>query len=239
MRKPRSRIHPLLLLLAYWPGHACLAQTSEGCDTLTRATSDETLVAWNSPGPVLTRWGTDGPWETQFGQLRVVAVVKDGQVREPRNAVLEKGEVLWNVLNAQQELALSDIISFDYLLRPGISYCLFSAEIDTATVDPNALFTNDRNFRLRPPTDAEQAVFDAVISPRSYCANRAGAYVRDGETPPPCKVPELLGLSDVDGNGNPEFWTTEVLRYSTGIAVWENDGRRYEKIFSACPLCGD
>jgi hypothetical protein len=235
------RLKSLILFVVYWLSHSGFAQTAEDCDTLTESATDETLVAWNSLGPVLSRRGSDGPWQTKFGQLRAIAVVKDGLISEPRNAVLEKGEALWNVLDADQALVLAEIYPLFYLFRPGDSWCQFSAEIDQSEVEENALFTNDREFRLRLPTETEQAAFESNMYPSSYCANRAGLFLRDTSPDeiPPCDAPELIGLSDINGNQNPEFWATEILRYSTGIAVWEYDGRRYRKIFSACPQCGD
>ena len=229
------------LFVACWVSHACFAQTPEDCASLTQAASDETLVAWNSAGRVRTRRGADGPWQMKFGQLRTVAIVEDGQIRGPRNAVLEKGASLWNVLDADQELVLTDIYAVNYLFRPGISWCLFSAEIDQSAVEGNALFTNDREFHMRPPTESEQAAFAADMYPDSYCGNHGGLFLRDTapEDIPPCKEPKLIGLSDVNGNQRPEFWATEVLKYSTGIVVWEHSGRRYEKIYRACPLCSD
>ena len=235
------RVKPAYFLIAFWVAHPCLAQTDDECDSLAPEANGETLVAWNSPGPVLTRRGADGPPQIKFGQLRVVAVIKDGRIREPRNAVLERGASLFNVLDASQELVLTDIYAVNYLFRPGTSWCLFSAEIDQGEVEQGALFANDRAFRLRRPTESERAAFAANMYADSYCANRAGLFSRDTppEDIPPCSEPLLMGLTDVDANQRPEFWATEVLRYSTGIAVWEHNGRRYEKIYSACPLCSD
>lgn len=235
------RLMPAHFLLAYWATHSCFAQSSDDCDSLTQAANDETLIAWNSPAPVLARRGVADPLRTKFGQLRVIAIVKDGKIREPRNAVLERGASLWNVLDEGQELVLTDIYAVNFLFRPGTSWCLFSAEIDQDAVEEHALFANERGFHLRRPSESEQAAFDANMYPDSYCANRAGLFLR-GAPPaaiPPCKEPKLIGLTDVDGNHRPEFWATEVLRYSTGIAVWEHNGKRYEKIYSACPLCSD
>ena len=149
--------------VACWVTHPCFAQTTEDCDSLTQAGRDETLVAWNSPGPVRTRRGADGPLQMKFGQLRVVAIVEDGQIREPRNAVLERGASLWNVLDADQELVLTDIYAVNYLATPGISYCLFSAEIDQSAVEENALFANDRGFHLRRPTECSERGMDKVV----------------------------------------------------------------------------
>jgi hypothetical protein len=127
------------------------------------------------------------------------------------------------------------------LSTPGISWCLFSAEIDQSAVEENALFSNDREFHLRQPTESEQAAFDADMYPDSYCRNRGGLFLRDTppEDIPPCAEPKLIGLTDVNGNQRPEFWATEVLKFSTGIAVWEHDGTQYRKVYSACPLCSD
>ena len=179
--------------------------------------------------------------QMKYGQLRVIAIVKDGQIREPRNAVLERGASLWNVLDADQEVVVTEIYSENYLYRPGISWCLFSAQIDQSTVEVNDLFASDRGFRLRRPTESEQAAFDADMYPESYCANRAGMFLRDvrPEDVPPCEGAKLLGMSDVNGNQWPEFWATEILRYSTGLVVWEHDGARYDKVYRGCPGCGD
>ena len=235
------RVKTFYLFVACWVTHSCFAQIAEDCASLPQAAKDETLVAWNSRGPVRTQRGADGPIQTKYGQLRVVAIVKDGQIRQPRNAVLERGASLWNVLETDHEIVLTDIYAVNYLFRPGISWCLFSAEIDQSGVEENALFTNNREFHLREPTESEQAAFDADMYPLSYCANRAGMFLRDTppEDIPPCDGAKLIGLSDIDGNQRPEFWATEVLRYSTGIAIWEYSGTRYEKVNSACPGCSD
>jgi hypothetical protein len=235
------QVKSFFFLVACCVTHPCFAQATEDCGSLTPAQRDETLVAWNSPGPVRTRRGVDGPWQMKFGQLRAVAIVDDGQIREPRNAMLERGASLWNVLDARQEIVLTEIYAVNYLFRPGISWCLFSAEIDQSAVEEHALFTSDREFRLRQPTEFEQAAFDADMYPASYCMNRGGMFLRDvpPEDIPPCKEPKLIGLSDVNGNQRPEFWATEVLKYATGIVVWEHSGSRYEQIYRACPICSD
>ena len=237
---PAMRLKPAFFLSTWIIAYPCFAQV-DGCDSLAGPASDETLIAWNSPGPVTVQRGAAGSAQTVFGQLRAVAIVKDGQIREPRNAVLERGASLWNVMDEEQELVLADIYAVNYLFRPGSSACLFSAAIDQVAVEDSALFANNREFHLRQATESEQGDFAANIYPESYCANRGGLFLRDTppEDIPPCKEPKLIGLTDIDGDRSPEFWATEVLKYSIGIAVWERNGRNFAKIYSACPLCSD
>jgi hypothetical protein len=103
------------------------------------------------------------------------------------------------------------------------------------------LFANDREFRLRLPTDSEQAAFDEHIYPLTHCANRSGLVLRDvaPDDIPPCDGPRLIGLSDIDEDSKPEFWATDILKFATGIAVWEYYPSGYAREFSACPGCAD
>jgi hypothetical protein len=252
------RLKAFYLFTIFWSSHACLAQAREDCERLTPG--NDAIVAWyaglsvrtgTAPGRITHRQHaepdsplpeTDAPdyvWETQYGPLRAIAVISNDEIQEPRNTVLIEGQTMSNVMDVETRLALTDVYSLVYLFRPGIAWCVFSAATDPSDVEPNTLFTNDPAFRLRPPTELEQERFNAYIYPRSYCGNHAGRVLIGiaPEDVPPCDEPQLIGMSDFDGNRNTRFWATEVLRYSTGIAVY--DGRSYEKVFSACPGCSD
>jgi hypothetical protein len=251
------RLKSSYLLTVFWLSHVCLAQVPEDCEL---TPGDDTIVAWytglsvrtgTAPGRIAHRQHaepgsplpeTDVPgyvWETQYGPLRAIAVIRDGEIQEPRNAVLTEGQTLWNVLDVETQLALTEVYSFVYLFRAGLAWCLFSAATDPSDIESNTLFTNDPAFRLCPPTDLEQVQFDEYIYPRSYCSNHAG-LVLIGVAPedvPPCDEPELIGVSDFDDNRSPRLWATEILKYSTAITVY--DGSTFEKVFSACPGCPD
>lgn len=229
------------LVAIYWLTLSCFAQAPRDCGSSTHAVDHGTSIAWNSGRPVLSRRGAEGAAATKYGPLRLLAIVEDGEIREPRRSSLDKGESLWNVLDTQQEVVLTDIYALNFPVRPGDSYCRFSADADLSNVEPNALFASDRAFRLRRPSDSEQAEFDENIYPITYCANHSGLFLRDvpPEEIPPCEAPKLIGLSDLNENSKPEFWATDILKWSTGIAVWEFGPSGYERIFSGCPGCSD
>jgi len=235
------RLNPFYVLAVCCMSEPGLAQSAPDCASLTQSTNKSTLIVWNAARPRTESRGTEGDVRTVLGPLRAIAIIEDGEIREPRNEVLTEGETLWSVVNAGQEVLLTKIHPWDYLLRPGISYCLFSAEAETSAVEPHALFTNDREFRLRPPTDSEQAEFDEHIYPITYCANRGGMFLRDvaPEDWPPCDAPKLIGLSDIDEDSKPEFWATDILKFATEIAVWEYYPTGYAREFRACPGCAD
>lgn len=235
------RLKHLCFLAMYWWSQSGFAQVSGDCESLAQVPGEEVLIVWNSEGPVRSRRGSEGDWKIKYGQLRPIAIIDGGEIREPRDTSLKKGESLWNVLNAEQQLVLTDVHTLNFLVRPGDAYCRFSADADLSNVKTHALFVNNQEFHLRRPTDSEQAEFDANIYPLTYCANHSGLFLRDipPEDIPPCDAPELIGLSDINQNSKPEFWATDIGKWSTGIAIWEHTSRGYERIFSACPGCSD
>ena len=235
------RLNPFYVLAVCCLSEPGFAQTTPDCTLLTQSANQSTLIVWNAARPHTSRRGFEGEVRTLLGPLRAIATIEDGEIREARNEVLGEGETLWNVVNPGQEVLLTKIFSWDYLFRPGISYCLFSAEAETSELEPHALFTNNREFRLRLPTDSEQAEFNEHIYPITYCANRSGMFLRDvaPEDIPPCDAPELIGVSDIDEDSNPELWATDILKFATAIAVWERYPGGYRRRFSACPGCAD
>ena len=235
------RLNPFYVLAVCCLSETSLAQTTPDCTLLTQSTNKSTLIVWNAARPRTESRGAEGDVRTVLGPLRAIAIIEDAEIREPRNEVLAEGETLWSVVNAGQEVLLTKIHSWDYLFRPGNPYCLFSAEAETSAIEPHALFTNDREFRLRLPTDSEQAEFDEHIYPITHCRNRSGMVLRDvaPEDIPPCDAPKLIGLSDIDEDSKPEFWATDILKFATGIAVWEHYPSGYAREFSACPGCAD
>lgn len=253
----------LCVLAAFWFGHACLAQDVRDCEQLVPTASDETIIAWYSgvavrtgtaPGrivhnqrvdpnsPLPATGVSDYVWETRYGPLRAIAVIQDGEILEARDTFLSQYSTMQSVIDAAIQVSLKEVYSDSYLYREGIYWCRFSAATDPEDIESNTLFTNDPDFSLRPPTSVEQADFDRNIYPQSYCANHAGLVLIDvaSEDVPPCDAPKLIGVSDVDSDLVPEYWATEILRYSTGLAVWERAGLgSYRKLFSSCPGCAD
>jgi hypothetical protein len=50
--------------------------------------------------------------------------------------------------------------------------------------------------------------------------------------------PELLALTDIDGDGRLEYWSREPYRWDFGLTVWE-DGGTLAPLLSVCAGCSD
>jgi hypothetical protein len=256
-------MHPKVcfFLAIFCFSHFAVAQDSDACAPEVPTAADTTIIAWytgssirvgSAPGRIATRQhldvGTEPPeseipdfvWRTQFGPLRTIALIQDGAIEQAGDTAITRGQTMWNVVDDQSVLALTDVHSVRYHYRDGVTWCLFSGDTNRDDIEPNTLFTNDPSFALRQPTEAEQENFDRYIYPDTYCANRSGMFLRDvpPEEIPPCDEPTLIGVSDINEDGRPEFWGTEILKFATQITVWDT-ARGYTSTFSACPGCAD
>ena len=241
MAQSDMRMKAFYLFVACWATHFCFAQTPEDCDSLTQAANDETLVAWNSAGRIRTRRGADGPWQMKFGQLRTVAIVEDGQIREPKNAVLERGASLWNVLDPDQELILTDIYAVNYLFRPASSWCLsLSRSIWQHAVEGQLLFSPRRSrFRLRPATEAGRHHSTATCV-RHLCGDHRALFLRDtAQTVRSVRNQRLIGFGE--RNRSREAGILGDSRVLTGFANWSSHSGDIkgstERCSGAWPLC--
>lgn len=60
--------------------------------------------------------------------------------------------------------------------------------------------------------------------------------VEEGAPAPDCIRPQVIGITDLNGNGKREFWFNEPYKWDMGVGVIEEPGQR---ILTACPGCAD
>jgi hypothetical protein len=76
-------------------------------------------------------------------------VIEDGTIALAGDTALARGQTMWNVVDDQSVLALTDVHSVTYHYRDGVTWCLFSA--DTKPCDePKLIGVSDINEDGRP-----------------------------------------------------------------------------------------
>ena len=112
-------------------------------------------------------------------------------------------------------------------------HCYWSATASDAAPDSFVLLTSSPAEIDTTPSEADLETFFSI---RTQCVVQ-GDFPAGEE--PLCVRPELMGTSDLDGDGWTEFWYTEPLMWDTGFAVAEIDvtGTRLDMIVSVCPGC--
>ena len=123
-----------------------------------------------------------------------------------------------------------------YLDRMGVDHCVYPAEMSLSPTKSWEIWTSraDLRVKVRRPTP------DEVIRFRHYEPD----CVFQGDPPegvdPPCVLPELVAVSDLDGDAKIEYWHTVPYMWDTGFQIAEEQPERgLVSMLSACPGCSD
>ena len=82
---------------------------------------------------------------------------------------------------------------------------------------------------FRIPTSAERTHFERVVSD----------CVQQGDLPnTPCVRPTLLAITDLDKNGELEYWATDPYMWDTGLTVWKGKSA-LTRFLAVCVGCSD
>jgi len=141
---------------------------------------------------------------------------------------LAPGQTLYGLLDSSK--AVIDKVE-PYLNHFGINHCEYPATLSSPSTASWRIWASGLELRnrLRRPIPDEKSRF----------REHAMECIVQGDPPEgtPCVRPELIAVSDLNGNGKLEYWHTEPFFWETGFQVTEEGASR--PMLSACPGCAD
>ncbi len=168
----------------------------------------------------------------RLGSFRVLVVIHNGALLTAEGAGIHDGMEFWNVVApATGPVALRQVSS--HLDRMGKDHCVFHAEPDRDLALWTLLADRPVPELFHQPSPSETAYF-AVH--RNICVDQ-GDYPPARK--PPCSRPTLVAVSDLNQNGEKEYWATEPYTWDTGITVWKLTESGLARLKTACSGCSD
>jgi hypothetical protein len=224
-------VHELLIaslvLLVTLAGPA-LAGADSACPPAGALHPDDVLLGYVGN---VRRTG-DGRTTTRVGSFRALGILRSGKLVASDGAAIHDGMKFWRVLDpSAPPTALNQVSSF--LDRLGEDHCVYHGEPDQELASWTVLSSRSLAGVFHHPEESDQAYFaehhDACVDQGDY----------EPSQKPPCSRPHLLAVSDIDGDGAKEFWSTEPYRWDTGITVWQRSEDGLARMFDVCSGCSD
>lgn len=206
----------IVFLIAVAPlTHAREIQCGAGASELPNSS---TFVGYTRPGETV---------------VRAAALVTQGSIAAYDGRHLAEGNVLHAVLpGTTTSVEVADVHA--YLNQLGPDHCVYEATLTASAGADWQLWTPGRmDDAFRAPSDEEA---ERLQKYRPRCI-RQGDFPEDKQ--PPCAQAKLLAVSDLDGDGDLEFWHSAPYTWDTGLSVIEESEQEPELLVSACPGCSD
>jgi len=190
-------------------------------------------VAWYQSKDMMHTKDNGKTYNRTNGLLYVVASLSGSKIVPATNVELKSKQIMHAINNEGINEEVIHVFASDYIGKNNEVYCEYSGAVNFNGNNNNLLFTSSRETDFRKATDKENKEFMKF----SYkgCANNSGLQSDDAQDK--CKEAELIAVSDINKNGKPEFWATEIYKWYTGISVWEHNGQKHSKILESCPDC--
>jgi hypothetical protein len=214
----------LTFVLLAGPAPAAEAVLHERCPLEPGEAAGEVLVAWMG---ARHKAGRD-----TVESFRPVAVIQGPSIRESYGSTIAKGRKFWLALAPDSPPAtLASAGSIYY--RTGRDRCVYQGTLEQPDPAPWTLLTSKPLPGVfRPPTDQEKREF-RMRMPRCQVQ---GDYPEGQE--PPCVMAEIIAVTDIDEDGQPEYWAREPYMWDTGLSVLEDRGTLVP-LLRLCPGCSD
>ena len=175
---------------------------------------------------------TDDTGVVRVGAFRPLGILRIGTLVASDGASIQDGMKFWQVLSpSDPPTALRHVSSF--LDRVGEDHCVFHGEPAQDFGLWTLLSSRPLPAFFSHPSASDRAYF---AEHRDVCVDQ-GDY--DPHEKPPCSRPQLLAVSDLDGDGAKEYWATEPYMWDTGISVWQRATTGVTSILSICTGCSD
>ena len=217
---------PVLCLLAVVTAPA-LAQSQPSCPFSPVSSLDGVLIGYTGNVRQTIQAGV----ATRVGSFRPLGILREGALIASDGAVIHDEMELWRVLDpSAAAMTLQRVSSF--LDRLGEDHCVYHAELAEAVADWTLLSSRPLPGVFESPSAAD----------RAYFAEHTQTCVAQGDRSDPqlpCSGPELLAVSDIDGDGMAEYWATEPYIWDTGVSVWQREDEGLSRIFTGCTGCSD
>ena len=164
--------------------------------------------------------------------LRSAALLQGGVLKQYDGRNLTLGLMVYEAMVDSPAATLIETVT-PYLERVGPDHCEFPAQLAVPTSKEWRIWSTKPLKSLRQPTASQRAAFRSL---RPDC-------VHQGDAPPGevlCTYLELLAVSDVDADGDLEYWHSAPYRWDTGLTILERAGdARVEVVVAVCPGCVD
>ncbi len=176
---------------------------------------------------------TQGDLTAHIGPIRALALIRQGKLAATDGRFIREGMPLWRVLSPKSSpVTLRNVSSF--LDHMGEDHCVYHAEMSPSKIPQWTLLASKpigHVFRSPRPQD-----ISFFRKHNSTCVDQ-GDY--DPSEKPPCTRPRLLAVSDIDRDGDSEYWATEPYTWDTGITVWKQVGDSLVRLLDVCSGCSD
>lgn len=218
----------LLLLTVIAVSNPSFAATDPACPFGATLPSSDVLIGYIGKA---RRTNQGGGW-VQLGSFRVLGILRNGRLVASDGAAISEGMNYWNVLQPPASpTSLKQVSSFLDLL--GTDHCVFHAQPEEDL--PLWTILSDRPL---------PGVFHHPSPPETaYFAEHHNSCVDQGDYPasrkPPCSRPKLLAVSELNQDGEKQYWATEPYRWDTGITVWKHTEKGLSSIRKVCSGCSD
>ena len=218
----------LLFLTVIVNPNPSLAATDPACPLSATLPASDVLIGYIGNAR-RTDWG-EGP--VRLGSFRVFGIVRNGTLVTSDGASIREGMNYWNVLESSRVTALKQVSS--HLDRLGVDHCVFHAEPKENLPQWTLLADRPLPEVFDNPDLSETAYFakhhDICIDVGDYDPSRKK---------PACRRPRLLAVSDLNEDGENEYWATEPYTWDTGITVWKRTETGLTPIQKVCSGCSD
>jgi hypothetical protein len=222
------RVVTLCLALALSGPAVAGSQLAAECPLAEARPETTALILWVGAA----RMTSQGQGAHVLGPVRALARLRRGKLEPTDGENLREGMRVWNVLDrSDSALGLSSVSSL--LDRAGEDHCVYAAEVRPGQPRGTLLATAPLPGVFRAPSAEDRAFFQ---SHDSGCVDQGDFEPADK---PPCTRGELLAVSDVDANGELEYWATQPTTWDTGISVWRRTSMGLEAVLEACPGCSE
>ena len=200
---------------------------------------DERPVAAGTKSPLLIGWIGDArrisytnhsgvSITREVGSFRAIAYVRGSELFAACGKDLTEGQRFWPVSVGESATVLTSVTAPVEEMEDDCAH--------TANVSPQmprwTLLTSAPSESLREPTQEERGTFERFDF---ECIPQGDVEPGNDE----CSEPQLLAVSDIDNNGEVEYWATQPYTWDTGIGVWTTRAGTLTPVLKACPGCSD
>ena len=178
---------------------------------LKESIQNEILVGFATHERETMQYLNNKPETTVVGNFRIIASIHNSKIVENDGSTIKNGQTFWAVNSKKQKVALDSVDSF--LDEMGQDHCVYYASVTSQSI--HALFVSANQNLLTEPTSKHNSLFYKL---NTSCVELDGVYI--DEPKPECRRPQVMAISDVNNDGNTEYWATQPYIWDDGVTIW-------------------
>ena len=167
----------------------------------------------------------------KLGNFRPVAEIAGSRISKTTGETIKNGQAYWPVLDTAHPVELSNVNAARD--RLGKDHWVYHGTIDDNGLKSFTLLSSKPVNEFHEPSSDEISLFNELDTECEQGTRNDSNYS------PPCTKGMLLAVSDIDKNGNPEYWATESYTWDTGLTVYEIEDNTLEPLLRVCVGCSD